>query len=608
MKRLRPGMLVWGIPALLVLVISTLLTIRQLGVGREDVRRFSGSAEVLRMRSLLASPKLPGRVSVAVIRDDAAATHYASPAALDSIVRRWREVLILTGADVRVVRSNQVAAARTVRVIVVPSSPCLTVATRELIETAGTRGQGVIVTGLAGVKDAGCRPIGYGFLVGLTGASRADTLRARATVYARIPAGGPLAADIPPGARLELKPAAHVALRLAARDAFYSNYELASAPAGGEPLLDVAISRSTYRGARTVYLGFELNDAVEHPWNADALALLIRNAVAWTGRLPLASVEPWPGGRTAAAILAQDVEDQFANARHARDSLVAIGAPGTFFVVSDAARRNKGLTRELLRAGEVGSHSDDHRLLGGTPGEEQEARLRESREHLADVLGHEITGLRPPQEQFDLATMHAWAVAGGLYVLGANDARGLAPELLFADPDTVLMVPRTTADDYALLAAGALGPGETLDARLLKEFRQVRALHGLYVLSYHSQLLSRREHVPTVARFARALVADTSVWVATAGDVAGWWKGRAALGSTVRMPTASRVEITLRNDGAAPVWGAVVRVELPAARVGTRSNGQLLPADMGVVRLHVPYIAALTSQSFWIALGPVTAS
>ena len=604
MIRLRPGTLVWGVPALLVLAISVLLTVRQLGGRGNDVPRFSGSIEVLRMRSLLRSPKLPGGISVAVIRDDAAGSHYATPATMDSIVRRWRDALTAAGADVRIVRSSAIGAARSARVVVVPSSPCLTVATRELVETAGARGQGLIVTGLAGVKDAGCRPIGYGFLVGLTGASRADTLRTRSTVYVRIPASGPLAADIPPGARLELKPAVQVALRLAARDAFYSDYELASAPAGGEPLLDVAVSRSTYRGARTVYLGFELHDAVTQTWNTDVLTLLVRNAVAWSGRQALASIEPWPGGRTAAAILAQDVEDQFANAQFARDSLAAIGAPGTFFLVSDAARRNKGLARELLRAGEVGSHSDDHRLLGGTPGEEQEARLRDSREELADILGHEITGLRPPQEQFDVATMHAWAAAGGLYILGANDARSLAPELLLADPDTVVMVPRTTADDYALLGAGALRPGETLDARLLEEFRQVRALHGLYVLSYHSQLLSRREHVPTVARFARALLADSTIWVATAGDVAAWWKARTGLSSTVRMPAASRLEIALHNDGSTPVWGAVIRVELPVSRRGTESSGQLLDSDPGVVRLHVPYIAANTRQSFRVTLGP----
>ncbi len=603
MIRFRRGTLVWGVPALIVLVVSTILTVRQLGGGAEDVPRFSGSTEVLRMRSLLPSPNQSARLTVAVVRDEAAASHYASRQTLDSIVRGWRDALVAAGMDARIVRSGEISAARNVRVIVVPSSPCLTAATREAIDMAGARGQGVIVTGLAGIKDAGCREIGYGFLVALTGASRADTLRSRATVHVRIPGGGPLSADIPSGARLEFKPAVQVALRLALRDGFYSDYEMGSAPVGGEPLLDVAVTRGSYRGARVVYWGFDLHDAVDQPWNADVLSLLVRNSVAWTGRATLVSIEPWPKGYRAAAVLAQDVEHQFANARYAMDSLEVIGAPGTFFLISDIARRNKGLTRELARAGEVGSHGDSHRLLGGTAEERQEARLRDSYDELTGILEYPVTGLRPPQEQFDIATMRAWLAAGGTYLLGANDARAISPELLQVGSDTIVLVPRTTADDYALHEEGALRSATVLDARLLAEFQRVRAYHGLYVLSYHSQLLSRREHVPSFARFARHLASDSTVWLATAGNVAAWWADRVQLEASARMQGSARVDITLDNRGARPVWGAVVRVELPTLRAGTGSNGELLRSEAGAVRLHVPYIAPKSRLVFRVTLG-----
>ena len=603
--RIRPGVLVWGIPALLILMISTMLTVRQRSGRAADVPRFSGSTEVMRMRPLLRSPRLPSRLSVAVIRDEAAASHHAAPQTLDSIVRGWRDALTAVGADVRIVRSAEIEAARGSRVLVVPSSPCLTVATREAIEMAGARGQGLIVTGLVGVKDAGCREIGYGFLIGLTGASRADTLRARSTVYVRIPGGGPLAADIPPGARLEFKPAVQVALRLARRDAFYSDYDLESAPVGGEPLLDIAVTRGTYRGARVVYWGFELRDAVTQPWTTDVLALLVRNAVIWTARAPLASIESWPRGRTAAAVLAQDVEDQFENARHAMDSLRAIGAPGTFFLVSDVAARNERLTRDLARAGEVGSHSDNHRLLGGTPLEQQEIRLRASHTDLADILQHDVTGLRPPQEQFDLATMQAWLAAGGTYLLGANDARGLAPELLLAGSDTIVLIPRTTADDYALAEAGALRRPDAIHERLTAQHQRVHAHRGLHVLSYHSQLLSRPEHVPSFARFARAVAADSTVWLATADDIATWWKHRASLEGSARMQGTARVDVTLRNRGTTGVWGAVVRVDLPTNRSTTGATGHLLVSAPGVARVFVPYIGPRAEQTVRVTLGPV---
>lgn len=602
--RLRPGVLAWGIPIAVVLIISTVITLRQREGGADRIPRFSGSTEVLRMRSLLRGPMLPVRVAVVVVRDESAARYYGSSQALDSAVRAWRDALVAAGANARIVRSNQLSGSNNARVLVIPSSPCLSVATREAIEAAGARGQGLIVTGLAGVNDAGCRALGYGLIVALTGAARADTLRARSTTYVGIPGRGPLSADIPPGARVELQPAVQVALRRAARDGFYAHYDLSPAPAGNEPLLDVAITRAAYRGARVVYWGFDLHNAESQPWNKDVLALLVRNSVAWSARVVLTSIENWPKGDAAAAVLAQDVEDHFSNARYARDSLAAIGVPGTFYVLSQAARGNGRLTRQLLSGGEVGSHSEDHRLLGGTPIDEQRARLAGSQRDLTNVLGQPVAGLRPPQEQFDAKTMEAWLAAGGTYLLGANDSRCAAPELLRIGADTLVLLPRTGADDYALLGPAAPISAEPLDARLLSEFHRVRALGGLYILSYHSQLLSRREHVPTLARFARSLAADSGVWLTTAGQVAGWWRSRALLESRARLRSANRLDVTVRNRGSKSVWGAVVRVDLPTPRRGARSNPALLESESGVIRVLIPYIAPRSEQFIPVLLEP----
>ena len=102
---------------------------------------------------------------------------------------------------------------------------------------------------MTGVFDAGCRPIGYGLVIGLTGASRAEVLRDRPMVYVSIPSGGPLAADIPAGARLDVSPASQVALRHPRPDAFYSDYTLGANPVQGQPFLDAALVRSMFQGA-----------------------------------------------------------------------------------------------------------------------------------------------------------------------------------------------------------------------------------------------------------------------------------------------------------------------------------------------------------------------
>src|SRR5206468_10286134 len=105
--RLRPTTLVFSLAAALVVAISVLLTLRRGDAAmRPEPARFSGSRVVQRMPSLLAEARLPARVVVDVLRDDAAASFYTAPGALDSIVGGWRAAAATTGAMVRVVSAS----------------------------------------------------------------------------------------------------------------------------------------------------------------------------------------------------------------------------------------------------------------------------------------------------------------------------------------------------------------------------------------------------------------------------------------------------------------------------------------------------------------------
>jgi peptidoglycan/xylan/chitin deacetylase (PgdA/CDA1 family) len=602
MPRIGRSALLYGGTTVAILAISLVLTLRARAAPTAAPARFSGSSVVLRMPSLLSRRRLPARVRVAIVRDDAAAGYYDSPATLDTIVRGWRDALAAAGTEARIVRPAQLRGdGAGARVIVVPSSPCLTLETREAIELAGSRGQGLIVTGIAGTHDAGCRSIGYGLMVGLTGASRVEVLTGRPMVYASIAGGGPLAVDIPPGARINISPGSQVALRAPARDAFYSDYTLGTKPALDEPFFDAAILRSTYRGARVVYLGFELKDAVKSDWNRTVLRLLARNAVAWAGDEPSASVESWPAGRTSAAVIAQDVEQGFENARHALDSLRAAGVRGTYFVTSNLALRNRRLTRRMFAAGEIGTHSENHELLGGAPFERQLERLQTTQREITDLLDVPARGLRPPEEQFDEATMAAWLGAGGTYLLGANDSRCAAPELLPVRGDTLLLVPRVFADDIAAAGEGWRRSPAAVKALLLGELAKSRAVGGLYVVSYHSQLLARPEYVPTLAAIARQIVADSSVWLTTADAVAEWWLGRMNLDlRLVRQP--ERLEVTVTNPASRVVENAVVRVRLPRGSRVTGASVPRLPASDGEARLALRFIPGQSSATLRLDL------
>ena len=601
MRRPQPTTIAFGGAGAIAVAISVLLTLRRGDAAiRPEPPRFSGSRVVQRMPSILHDPRLAERVSVVVVRDEAAAAFYGGPAMLDSIVGTWREALRDVGADARVLGSAASRADRIARVLVVPSSPCLTADTREAVDAMTARGGGVILTGMVGAYDAACRPIGYGLVVGSTGAARADTLDSRPMVYVTIPAGSPLTVDVPPGSRLDLNPARQVALRHPTRDAFYSDYDLRPQPAGRAPLLDAALTHRRIGNGRLVYWGFELRDAVTRPWNRALLRLLVRNAVTWAAGLPVVSVEPWRNGRVAAAAVTQDVESQFANAQYALDSLLAAGVRSTFFVTSDLALRNERLTRELANAGEIGTHTENHRLLGGLAAKVQRKRLETTQRDLTAMLGLTAEGLRPPEEQFDEATMEGWLANGGGYLFGANDSRSASPELIPVGGDTLVLLGRVGSDDFA---ASRGGTDPAAIARLfLSDYERLRAVGGLYILNYHSQVLGRPELVPALAHVARALAADTGVWLATTGEIAAWWRERDQLDVRARRREGG-IDLIVHNRGERLVRGAVVRLELPESHPIAGASAALLPSPAGIVRLLIPPVSGKMTRIYAVSFA-----
>jgi peptidoglycan/xylan/chitin deacetylase (PgdA/CDA1 family) len=602
MMRIAPAALVFGAPGVAVVVISTVVTLHghDLGAGPQP-RRFSGSTVVQRLPSILASARLHDPVSVIVVRDESAASFYDTPASYDSIVTSWRDALAAIGANVRIVSPPVARDDKLSRVVVVPSSPCLTIETREALDRAGARGAGIILSGSTGTYDAGCRPLGYGLIIGATGATRAATVERRDMAYVTLPGWSPLAADIPPGARIGLNPGRQIALRDRTRDGFYSDYSLQPEPAHRQTLLDGALTHASIRGRRAVYWGFELLDVASIPWDREIARLLVRNSVAWASSLPLATIEPWPNGNRAAASIAQDVETGFANARGAADTLRAARVRSTFYLTSSLAQHYERLSRHLAQSGEIGTHGDTHRLLGGLSPAEQRARLTTTQHDLVEIVGTDANGLRPPEEQFDTATMSAWLAAKGTYLFGANDSRSAAPELLRIGRDTLVLVGRVGSDDFAATARRTQSP-DALATIFLDEYDRVRALGGHYVLSYHSQVLATPPLVSSLATVARRLMSDSAVWVAPVGDIAEWWRQRAGLDARAHI-VGDVMKVVVRNRGDHAVRGAIVRVAIPDSRRAVHADARLLPDNGRMVRVAVPPVPPRGSKTVNVVLA-----
>lgn len=538
--------------------------------------RASGARAIVDVPVVLAGPRLPAAIRVAVLRDAASEQWYGGAGALDSIVSAWVRAVEELGGRATVAHSS--GAATAADVILVPSQPCIGTDTRRLLRSEGRDRPGVIVTGLTGTRDAGCRYVGYDLVLALTGAMRADTLAERAAAYVTIAGDmGPLTADIPPGSRLELHPAPQVAWRQPGRPAYWSDWSLNPTPAGDAPLLDAAVVHSRERQPRAVAIGFDVTHVGARARDGALFARLLRNAILWAAGHPVAAIAAWPGGARAAAIITQDVEQDFALAQHALDSLTSAGVPGTYFVLTDLAAKHARLVRRLAAQGELGSHGGVHDSLGGLPLATQEERLRRSREVIAEVGKVAAAGLRPPREVMDEATLAAWAEVGGAYVFGIADARSASPELVVVEGDTLVLFGRVTQDDFVALRRAGPSPDPTaLAAAFLTDFEKVRTLGGVYSFSYHSHLLARPELVPALAAVARGVRRADDTWVARAADVAAWWRARSRVHVVPNQVAGGVVEITLRNTGASALRDAELSIWPPSTMSAPAVEGARL--------------------------------
>ena len=534
-------------------------------------------------------PTAGGRpVRVALVRDAASVPYFDDPREYDRALAAWATLLESTGAQVRRVAPSA-AETDPSDVLAVVATPCLSAPARRAIQSATRHGRGVIFTGLTGTRDGGCREVGYGLIASLLEA-RGDTVDSAAERYLTVPQGSPLALDVPPGARVELKLAPHVVVRHAGRDAYYSDRDLNPLAVRETAMLDGAVIHDLSRG-RVVYFGFEAGTVVDRAWERAIMGLLVRNAVALAAGIPLAGPDPWPAGHAVAAVIAQDVEDEFENARLALDTLRSAGMPGTFFVVSDLARQHEELTRAMELAGEVGTHTENHARLGGDL-ELQRRRLRTTQAELTRMLGHPVRGMRPPEEQFDQATLLAWKQAGGTYVFGRNNGRSPSPELVRIGDGPFVLIGRTADDDFLTVRRAQMTDPERLAAEQLAAYTKVRALGALYVMSYHSNMLARANTVGAVGIVARALKADTAAWLTTADSVSNWWLVRHAMRTSVSRGADGHLSLTVHNGAPVATPATSVTITLPnGERAVAASDSELTTPRPGTLRVRIPPLA-----------------
>lgn len=272
----------------------------------------------------------------------------------------------------------------------------------------------------------------------------------------------------------------------------------------------------------------------------------------------------WPGGRRFAGMISEDTEDKFERAQRVAKLARRLDLPMTWFILSNEAQQHRALLRELAETGEIACHGDSHASFSTSDRASQVRRLARCRKVLAEVAGAMPRAFRPPYEQHNDATIDAVANNGMTHYFAEAGGDRAVPVLQLSQTTGVTLVslPRIGADDYELWHLQKLGYRESIE-HADHELLWAETLGGLLAFDFHTQFVDD-EHLRVVEHYGRRLQRE-EVFLATAGEIADWWRVRDNLNrrKTVAADRISRYQpvlLRVRADG------SLVRVARKAKR------------------------------------------
>jgi len=547
--------------------------------------------------------------------NDATRGYFDDPHHLAAALAEWRRTLGALGWEVDEIGSATELDALPPEILVIaPEAICLTNGEIEAIFRHMRRGGGAVANWAFATRDGACRWRGWETLRDFGGARDVVEYQAGAELFVTVPSGLPVSTGLAPGSRIEFFADGHLGLLTDGPHVYWSDWALNSLSTGGESAADAALAiNTTSGGGRAVWFGFRPRQAVS-PLDRSRVDRLVRNGLHWAAGLPSVGVSPWPEGRRAGLLIAEDTENGFANAASLARLLRDADLPGTFYAVSQMALAHPELADSLSGA-EIGSHTTDHVSTVGLPLAEQQLRLDRSRRELATWSGREVLGLRPPEERFDDATLRAWlrlvpADRGVPYLAAVNGARSAAPEIYRYPEGPIVMLPRLMKDDYNVVVQEGTRRPEHMLAAYLEGMNKMGALGGFAFVSLHTQIAGTPGQIGVVGSVLDTVVAQRELWwTATGADIARWWLDRDAMRLTMdRIPDTAEIVVEIqapRGTGAREVW---LDVNLPLEEMIPMEGERRLPYARSEHGIRVPLHPLTAGELRTVRLVPAAST
>lgn len=515
----------------------------------------------------------------------------------EALLSPWRSYFTARRVTVRELRKPEQLAELGGGVLILPSAVALNEEERYELAAFRARGGGVLATWASGARNGKGDWQGWQFLESLGVQMVGEMPTAAEAGHLVINGESPVSHTLPAGYRFGLTKTVEPLLRIrgekiAAR--FMNWSRIADADRHDEGA--IVFSETKPSLGRSAVFAFS-----ESVWEARPFVLhqLIDDTIQWLRRDPAFVRAAWPGGMRAAQVIEMDTEDAFPNALVFARMMKEMNYRATFYVLTSMGRRYPDVLQALHRDFEVGYHADVHDSFKGQPAARQQQRMDSMRSDMAAVIPDlaGITGFRAPTEGYD-DTTERLLQGLGIRHHAADPSRSEARLPLFAKMDGVkpedalIVLPRTQRDDINL-ANQNLDVEQTGQA-LIADF-ELAVDHGaLALLSVHTQnfhpdgVLARA--FPTLLERVRQR--REHVWLASAGEVADWWRARERFRVSVSK-SGRRLDMNISVAAGPALSGAAVIAMLPQKRLAPQVHAAKIGLPAPRVVMMDDYRAAI---------------
>lgn len=276
--------------------------------------------------------------------------------------------------------------------------------------------------------------------------------------------------------------------------------------------IDISPNESDYEGVTTYY-------------HNSVLASVFR----FLEGKPYSAWSNWPQGKTFAALLEEDTEDEYENAYHVATYFKEKNYPITWYALSNEAQEHRSLTRLLAETGEIACHGDNHMDFTLQDLDMQQRRLARCRKVMSELTGQTVVSFRPPREEHNTDTYHAMANNGIRHFIAEVSGDRFTPIIYGHEQDefALVSIPRMNSDDYLLWDELKLSDAESI-AQLKQEVDWIKKIGGLFMFSFHSQYMDSNQHLQTVKDLADYIHSNDAFFTTT-NEIAEWWRFRTRL-------------------------------------------------------------------------------